>query len=696
MPYTPYDWADGAAGGTPITAARLDTLEQGLAIATGSTVSVEEYGATGDGTTDDGPALRSAFTAGGDIFMPAGTYRFVATASTPNLPAGTRIRGVPGQTIISLDTSSAGAYREFVANGGDEVIIEGITVTRASDFQCVVFPVRGTTGYTLRNVTIDGRRDLYTTNYCHAFQLGVQNTPATTRFRLLDSKITRCSYGLFQSNASTASPRDIQVVGCSFSANTATDLEFNSPAGQITDIRVERCDFQANTATAASAGFAVGLAHVLGARVRDCTVSTYNNEAIHIEDYSEDVAIVGNSFTSCGLLQGSYVQVISGSRRVRIEGNTFNATSNAVASQYVVNVLAGGTGTTPGGRTVIAPSQVITRSNHFNCGSTIRGLYYEAVPYGTVAENQLFGSGSVATTTYSGGSNIALNLYAGSATVVSGNTAKGFLWGTNVRTDTINAFGTGSTITGNTFHECQLGIAATNSDSAVFTGNMFYKCVSPMILGNAASGPLKSTVVTGNHAYSCALPFSLYGVAHTTTTGTGAVGTATISVAAVPNHLPIGTVILFSGGGSLTTTTLTSVLATSVTGTLSGASVASGETATAYLGYNSSDSTLNRTIAHNGDSYWGASGYGQKTASVSTSYRVLGYEDLVVATASGITLTLPTPAGSRGRLVLVKNTSAGSVTLATAAGNIDSASTATITAGSAARVVSNGTNWLTV
>lgn len=31
MAYVPYEWKDGADGGTPITAARLNALEQGIA-----------------------------------------------------------------------------------------------------------------------------------------------------------------------------------------------------------------------------------------------------------------------------------------------------------------------------------------------------------------------------------------------------------------------------------------------------------------------------------------------------------------------------------------------------------------------------------------------------------------------------------------------------------------------------------------
>ena len=45
MAYTPYEWADGEAGGTPITAERLNHIEQGIA---DIELTPGPQGATGD------------------------------------------------------------------------------------------------------------------------------------------------------------------------------------------------------------------------------------------------------------------------------------------------------------------------------------------------------------------------------------------------------------------------------------------------------------------------------------------------------------------------------------------------------------------------------------------------------------------------------------------------------------------------
>lgn len=96
MPYTQQSWSNGAIGGTPVSAARLSHMEAGIsgAIAKGDhVVSVRDYGAVGNGSTDDTAAIAAAYTAaaGKPLLFPAGTYKVTAL---PALVDGDRLIGV--------------------------------------------------------------------------------------------------------------------------------------------------------------------------------------------------------------------------------------------------------------------------------------------------------------------------------------------------------------------------------------------------------------------------------------------------------------------------------------------------------------------------------------------------------------------------------------------------------------------------
>ena len=68
--------------------------------------NAKQYGATGDGSTDDAPALQAAIDSldtGGVLFMPLGTYSIASTLTVNT--AGVTMRGVggdQGRTALSL------------------------------------------------------------------------------------------------------------------------------------------------------------------------------------------------------------------------------------------------------------------------------------------------------------------------------------------------------------------------------------------------------------------------------------------------------------------------------------------------------------------------------------------------------------------------------------------------------------------
>jgi hypothetical protein len=88
MNYTKQTWADGTTGGTPLSAARLNNMEAGIASAN-TTLNVKDYGAVGDGTADDTAAFQAAINAAatinGTVIIPnpptGGYYKLTSTVT---------------------------------------------------------------------------------------------------------------------------------------------------------------------------------------------------------------------------------------------------------------------------------------------------------------------------------------------------------------------------------------------------------------------------------------------------------------------------------------------------------------------------------------------------------------------------------------------------------------------------------------
>ncbi len=93
-----------------------------------------------------------------------------------------------------------------------------------------------------------------------------------------------------------------------------------------------------------------------------------------------------------------------------------------------------------------------------------------------------------------------------------------------------------------------------------------------------------------------------------------------------------------------------------------------------------------------------AGGISTAVTTVTAAYTILATDSTILANpGAAITVTLPTPVGITGRTYSVKNLSAFTVTVATAAGTIDGATTQALTAQySEQQYASNGSNWYVV
>ena len=112
----------------------------------GSPKNVKDFGAAGDGSTDDTAAFVAAIAGGGDIVLPAGTY-FLADASLTALPGGyialptgTKIYGESKSNVTiksDIQNNSTHAERTLFYIDADNVEIGGITFDFSPTFSAV-------------------------------------------------------------------------------------------------------------------------------------------------------------------------------------------------------------------------------------------------------------------------------------------------------------------------------------------------------------------------------------------------------------------------------------------------------------------------------------------------------------------------------------------------------------------------------
>lgn len=126
--------------GTPPIAAAQD-VRDAIGVNAQTVVNVKDYGAVGDGVTDDTAAIEAAFAVNGGIYFPPGTYNYT----------GTGLTGSNAPTILG-----AGRCETFIdLTGGDYLLDISIQLLRLDVRDIAVFNGKGAIRhtYTGANVT---------------------------------------------------------------------------------------------------------------------------------------------------------------------------------------------------------------------------------------------------------------------------------------------------------------------------------------------------------------------------------------------------------------------------------------------------------------------------------------------------------------------------------------------------------------
>ena len=119
-------------------------------------VSVKDFGAVGDGTTDDTAAIQAAITASRNVKAPAGTYKI---SSTLTIPSNTSLNGDGiGITIFSMTAASTAIT---LTTSAGYISIRNIQITRTGAGQSLTSGVCGIDGQTVHDIEITNVRADY-------------------------------------------------------------------------------------------------------------------------------------------------------------------------------------------------------------------------------------------------------------------------------------------------------------------------------------------------------------------------------------------------------------------------------------------------------------------------------------------------------------------------------------------------------
>lgn len=282
----------------------------GIQIARESVVNVKDYGAVGNGTTDDTTAIQAAIDNGGSIFIPVGTYKITTalTISDSNLV----ISGYGATLHMVGNTGDFEQYEcnAIVFNGSTatqkNIVIEGLKFTGENRWggisSIVTDLVNGWDGGVFGNVNEDNYicrenvliRDVEVTGaYYHAIYL------TSTSVSLLNIKATNCE-----------NQREEYVVGARAASNIILQNIIVENSG-YKNVGTSYGDYVVydNIITQLSSSTSTGLyvGHFSrNVTITNCLVEGTLGNFMKVSYYAKDVAITNCTFEGDGyiFLQG--------------------------------------------------------------------------------------------------------------------------------------------------------------------------------------------------------------------------------------------------------------------------------------------------------------------------------------------------------------------------------------------------------
>jgi hypothetical protein len=287
-------------------------------------VSVKDFGAVGDGVTDDRAAIQAALDTGKSVFIPAGIYLF---NSTVNFTA-------EGQCIFGLGNDSvlkSGVGSVYIQSQGiDNLTVRDLKIDGALSNGGIVIN-NNSSNFDVLNVYFQGggqRVWLWDCNH-----IAVQNcTFDTTGYGVIAQLGRSPNYVLVDGNIAKNMLQDF------VEANTGTVVaEFWTISNNI-------FSGSQQFPTPGTESRFVGITEVRGVIITGNLIRNSAGDApIHLEDLYGETIVSNNIFDNCIMSGGNngYIYLLNSAEDVIIDSNIFLRTDSTLPSAFAVDTTSG-------------------------------------------------------------------------------------------------------------------------------------------------------------------------------------------------------------------------------------------------------------------------------------------------------------------------------------------------------------------
>lgn len=323
-------------------------------------VSVKDFGATGDGTTDDRNAFQEALNTGKSVYVPQGTY---AVGSTISLTADGQCLYGDGNLSVIKTTATAAPIRisdkdgtavrnlkidAFTANTNPGINISG-----------------GSSGIDIENVYFYGGNQRVYLGACDHIRV-TGCTFDSTGYGVIQRSGTASSFGIVSNCIARNVSSDFVELNCNLNDSGAP----NPPASRNWIIADNQFSSSRDYPTPGTEDRFVGITEVENVTITGNVVERSQGDApIHLEDLRGETVISNNIISNCVPSGGNtgLIFIINSAENCIIDGNIFAITDPAL-NGTTISAYASNSGTYSN-KTVFSNNRVFA-----NNGNTLRGL----------------------------------------------------------------------------------------------------------------------------------------------------------------------------------------------------------------------------------------------------------------------------------------------------------------------------------